>query len=670
MGSNAAKLLPGQAAKHACIRRSLLAKSLLSSKFFPKSHEQLSDVSSFIGKSLIYSPRTCSRDSIHVTADVRNFVKQCLSDKQGLWSIIAEIVIDVPNEALSNGVEYVIIPELLYLNSARKKRVIKSTTGINTVVYVCDERKMDGDSRHLLKNSLSIDKIMRRFTVNQIYVVVQMLPNRLQSSLQQNNSAYQRLMRAKESELKSIIKSKLRNHRYIVDTIHDVFNRTCKVFSFDHNSEQNGVDKLVGSLLEDTFRPEKAFSGVYEKLLSQIMFTCHHFQRYINDNIKYSHTSVHYFVFEQTLATLAQTRRHVQSGMPLFCYTPFDSFIKEWTNIMQINVGTILECWISIFSTDIRQVSRSEELEYASKRRRTEIDQKVEYKGTYQLLSWCTRLLQTTQVSSSMLRKLQHLNACILTGLRKKLTKLLCCTGLHSYALSLIKRSIMVKIKACQKVFDTAVSIDWLREVCESYFFDVFQEELLVKDILNLRVSTPSQLLRGAQNELCMCFNSRIQSVNMCYMIIMRGLFCAQSARDYASEILSGKDFVGDALRTQPCKGLMPVEFVRNRRRDLCSQSRIDITYSVVMDSICEIMQFLREKKRATPLLSQRVNVPASLRIRSDNISHLDRVILEGLNFIEREGLKRSSFFKAWGSDMLATFLFFREISYGIVRVV
>jgi len=670
LGSSAATLLSGQTASHSCVRRSLLAKSLFYSKLLPKLHEDLSDASSFIGKSLIYSPGTHLRahDSVDVAAKVRNFIKQCLSGKHGLWSIITDIVIDIPSNALCNGVEYVIAPELTCLDITQTKCVTNFTSGINTIVYVCDERKMDGDCRHLLKKCLSIDKIIRRSTIRQIYVVVQMDSNASQSP-SHFRSVQHRLMRAKESELKSIIKSKLRKHRYSGDTIHNVFLKACKVFGFDEHGEQNGVDTLVEELHNDILRQQKSLPGTYEKVLRRIASICHQLQKYISENITHSRASVCCFVFEQTLATLAHAKIYVQlSGSNLSC-APFVSFLGEWKSTMHMSVEAMLDYWISTFVTNIHEITQIEEsLEFTPKRRRIEQNHRAGgFKEAYQFLSRCTHLLQTSEIASSMLRTLQCLNACMLRRLQKTLTVLLCCDGLHPYALSLIKRSIVVKIKECKEVFDTAVTISWLREVCERHF----QEELFVEHILSSSVSLVGHLLECARNELYTCFDSRIRSIHSCYSMIIHSLFCAQGARDFAREIMSGGNFVQHVVGSRQSQGRASTEFRWNQSLDLCLIDQTDIARTVVMDAIHEITQSLCAKNIPSGSLpSQGVNIPPSLTIRFQSICHLDRIVLEGLSFIEREGLKRSSFFKAWGSDILATFLFFREISYGTIRFV
>ena len=49
---------------------------------------------------------------------------------------------------------------------------------------------------------------------------------------------------------------------------------------------------------------------------------------------------------------------------------------------------------------------------------------------------------------------------------------------------------------------------------------------------------------------------------------------------------------------------------------------------------------------------------------KNGTVCHLSRVIIESMSFIERESLQRTEFFAVWGSDLLATFYFFREISH------
>lgn len=697
VGADAATLPLGEIEifDHTYIRRSRIARKLFQIK---NKHSRSPDcvslnASLFVGKALVYTPQhdLLSMNLRDAAELVRGFIKQCLRNKKGLWSIIKEIIIDVPCTNLHLGLEYVILPESINLStSASKFFMANFLSGPTTVIYVCDERKMDGDSRRLLKSSLWLDGVIKRSKVRQIYLVVRMASDALQTEMYRHDKVYHRLLRTKMSELQSIVTSKLRRkHASMIDVFHDTFFRTCKVVGLDQQDQQVGIDELDEFLKEDMHVEYKVALNMCANLLRRIARLCSVLQNYIDDTSELSNALLNDFVFKQSLVTVSYVRKRIEASENTESSSSgkFTAVIEDWFKDWKFNlfraVEPILTHWESVLNTDIcyhKQYCASElRVENVSKKRKFESLVSREPEPSYTLISCLVHAMATQDICLHLLRRLRALNTDMLRQLRFKLIRLFSSFSSHPFTLVTLKRLIRLKVEECKQLCISLLSFEWIQEIFESYTIKMFQEELLCVGAGSTSTLT-ARIFSSVRNDIFECFKSRIRSLRLCCTLIVGEIFDIVSAQNYSREIRLANN-LRRVLANLNSRGILCLKLrfqaLEAQRKGLCTLDLWDnvgekLAYRSIKSVIERISGASQDKILFEDLAykqkSDNLFYSPRFDLRHVSICHLDRVIFEGLCFIEREGLKRSGFFGAWGSDLLATFLFFREISYGTIQ--
>ena len=139
-----------------------------------ESHLSPIDIHTFLGETLTYTP---CMDNIPNLLDAhilmaKSFINRCLLKRNAIWSIVKEVVLEVPSKSEQmKGTAYVNLRLPDETDMENQSNAVRLMDSANTIIYTCDERKIDGGFRRLFKHTSFIKQLSMHNTLHKLYVL-------------------------------------------------------------------------------------------------------------------------------------------------------------------------------------------------------------------------------------------------------------------------------------------------------------------------------------------------------------------------------------------------------------------------------------------------------------------------------------------------------------------
>ena len=617
------------------------------------------------------------------------FVQRFSSPENLIWSVIKGIVIEVPGATLyETDSTFVNLPPVR-MSDMRSRNVVQSILDTsNTLLHVCDERKVDGDIRRLLKDSLFMKNLSKRPSEYRMYtVVISRTSERV--AIGDIDNQKRRLRKAKQIELDSIFSGAFLVRRDHSDQSASVAHgNSVDIFTLvgaDATKEMSNLVKALGPHLCHCERIVQYEHGRLERFVTII---CDNLESALESPkvTTGNYTERHNYFNHQILTTLAYARSNKDTDVPelnpsydwtewfhrLFACVEIQ-VAQSMENFKHNSLNGALHEVCRMGSVESLIEFREHSLEISDRKRKRQHSARsfnFEECDAFRLLSSYVHAASRHDLSHRIWFDLKSLNKVILTKFRSHLLRQLCYAGVHRHSKTLLRRSIWCFARHCEQSFNTLVTREWIYNILGKYSIHSFHEALNAELNSNqsevLQASaTMRRVLESVHNDVALIFTSRLRAIQYVYHLATYHLFGISNVVSSSRESIT-HDRLSMSLhfplyhRTSE-KSCITWELVPLN----CATNSATAQKTTPGDTVGRALGLPCEKymQVSTP----RDSVKSEFDLSSATY-HLNRVVIDALQFIERESLRRNTFFRVWGSDLLATFYFFREISTGIVR--
>ena len=288
--------------------------------------------------------------------------------------------------------------------------------------------------------------------------------------------------------------------------------------------------------------------------------------------------------------------------------------------------------------------------------------------GRLRSLQSYSRFLDKIGVRTKMM-KLGELNSERLRQFCADFSRSICGRGLHKQSRKHLKRLVWIFFHRCRRYFDHFLANESFADVIMFHAVSVFHENLVRNRNLIL-VGHPESVQRiidDAHFDMIVIVFCRLRVLQYIYRLAANDL---QGVRSLARSL---HDVATAQFSLEHMK--FPL-YCRHAQSGRIVWMHAHIGFEARSAKKRKLHHITRHGAEgcAIPQVSKcRVGEVGSYDVTPHTlhtVCHISALVLEGLKFIEREALRRDTFFKIWGSDLLATFLFFREISTGLVHQV
>lgn len=624
-----------------------------------------------LGKSVNYAPQVSSNCAHLLTehiAKIQNFMKQCATKQNDLWSVIKAITVELPgSDTAETDVVYVNLPDLQYFRNAERIFHSELLEESRAIIYVCDERKMDGDFRWLLRKSLLARDISKGFWSCQLYTVIVTRQIKLIQGTRLS-SFKSRLCLAKQAELKSIFAEQMPLCLHPDELKMTLKDRRLEMFTLAVSDVCEEIDS-ISSLLRPHLRTSHERLRIqFNSFEQNVRMLCDDLMREneggsILTEIERQRRT--YFA-DQVLTTLACSH-DILSRVDLnhtgnFC--TYDDWSTRWFRAL---VSYFQRSSANVHNASVERLTvhplvvRSEE---------TSVRVKATF-ATRWLRSLCSysRFLEQSNLRTRIMMKLGEINAEWLHQFCTDFSSSICAHGLHNQPRRHLKRLVWIFFYKCRRCFDHFVASESFAGILKFHAVNLFHEHLMREGNF-MSVGDPESIktiIDEIHFDMCVIVLCRLRAVQHVYRLAatnlqgVRSLAC--SLRDVANVQLTIKRMKCPLHVRRADDGCMFWMQARTGS-DALSTKRRKLQHVLQCGAeICVVPQVSRFRVAGV------VNCSPSLH-PMHTVCQISVLVVEGLKFIEREALRRDTFVKIWGSDLLATFLFFREISTDVVRQV
>jgi len=665
-------------ASKSCTRRVIALKNLIASDAVHcTSDGNMASWEFLLGKWLKYVPDAGGVHNVHLDRDISrmsDLVHQFSTVENDLWSIVKEIIIEIPsNSPTANGVSFATcaLTELLNVSSTKTAGCRSILNECHTIIHVCDERRMDGDLRNILQSSHFLRSICHKSNKYCYFAVV------LDDTPSEDANIHCDQVRlAKEAEIRSIFEASLTSNVFPSSSFWPIDDKRFKLafqfFVWNPRSDSSEIIPLQSAINECLLRNSKFAQDRFTEIENSTVALCDRLQSHFIIPFKQSDGKQICldFMEQQVMSTITQ----VISGQRLYNYlnnglseTCCSRWYKALSRVFRVCASDLLRCMIrdSIAATKRKNTwysyTRGSELLEIGRKRKTRDTRHI----TLPLvLVICGRAMSKySQILERLLKKMQAINAGQLNAYFKHFDQWLDQGSMHPATQYILKFSIRGTLDVCVSLFMDVVTDDWFSHAFLSCALDALQVAYICIDknelecVENLLIDVTS----AAYFDLVALMNTRLLALRQAHEASFMCLF------DLKHMLISLRQMAAHAKLCQhlPCplytKSLGMVVWnvpsFRNRD-DLCVSSVLKASSDSLHSDYYE---------NYTITLSRKDVIPSSLLIPGEAF-HINRVITEALIFIERESMKRDTFLQVWGSDLLATLYFFRENTYGCVK--
>lgn len=688
--SHAATLLSDGQVDESVLKRSISLKNLIK-KCDQLSFKENDIFHELLGNTLTYTPsvniQTGKTLKEHVTR-AHIFVQRFSSPENLIWSVIKGIVIEVPGTTLDEIDSTFVNLPLVRTSDMRSRNFVQSILDTShTLLHVCDERKMDGDIRRLLKDSLFVNNLSTRPSEYRMYtVVISRTSERV--AIEDIENLKKRLRKAKQIELDSIFSGAFLMRRDHSDRsasiVHGNSVDILTLVGADAAKEMSNIVKALGPHLCHCQRVAKY---EHERLERFVTIICDNLESGLESpNVTMGNcTERRNYFNHQILTTLAYARSNKDTEVPEF--NPSSDW-TEWFHRLFACVETQMAQSMENFkhglngalheacrmgSVENLIAFREHSLEISDRKRKRQHSAysfDFEECDAFRLLSSYVHAATRHELSHRIWSDLKSLNKVILTKFRSHLLYQLCYAGAHRHSKAVLRRSIWFFARHCEQSFNTLVTREWIYNILGNYSVHSFHEALNAE--LNSNQSETSQVsetmrrvLESVHNDVALIFTSRLRAIQYVYHLGTYHLFgisnVVSSSRESITHSRLSMSLHFPLYHRTSEKSCITWELVSLN----CATNSTTTQKATPGDRVGRALGLSCDKfmQVSTP----RETVKSKFDLSSATY-HLNRVVIDALQFIERESSRRNTFFRVWGSDLLATFYFFREISTGIVR--
>ena len=621
-----------------------------------ESHLSPIDIHTFLGETLTYTP---CMDNIPNLLDAhilkaKSFINRCLLKRNAMWSIVKEVVLEVPSKSEQmKGTAYVNLRLPDETDMENQSNAVRLMDSANTIIYTCDVRKIDGGFRRLFKHTSFIKQLSMHNTLHKLYVIV---VSSSQLVLTQNVTILRKqLCEAKNMEVQSMLKHA---GKEILSRI-----TTACVIGGARQIRQ-GISEIVAELnTSDNMHHTSLKRRIYklEEIISQV---CDDLHATTHTFIQFRTLKEEHYAFFASQHTASLTVARLMNPTTSFGKVHFDTIIGSWRRRWLItftkkNSSAIVQCLkkcgedvqtdLSLTScTNFRKFNLSHLDERSCKKRKRFPPLRKGEVSIYSFLSTIHFSLSNHLDFRTTAITLKNLNKKMLLELQAGILRKISFLGMHTLSTISIKRSLWAFGRRCERHFIQLMAPERMECMIKTYLshssYDYLSAEWHASDVKT--ESQRNHILDDIIFDIQTLLMSKLITIMECYCIESECLFgfggavsCVQNA------------FLHEQIRQNMN---FPLYHKLNDKFMWCTNStdrfriqhvETDISYSGLNESTHGAYVSDKLSKNGT-------------------VCHLSRVIIESMSFIERESLQRTEFFAVWGSDLLATFYFFREISH------
>ncbi|OUS41992.1 hypothetical protein BE221DRAFT_142726 [Ostreococcus tauri] len=621
------------------------------------------------GKTLIFSPQSPANRSdllIEHVSQVRCFIHRFSSFENDIWSIIKETIIELPGPGSQrNGIAYVNFPDLRYLDDSRST-ASNLLNKSHTVIHVCDERKVEGDFRDLFKHTKFGERQTKDSQRRHIFALI--VSKQLQRvSYQTHRLLTSRLCSAKEVELKSM-------HVYMSHA-----KEAESFFGLPQKSSRKKMVKIstfavgrIGGQLDPMLRSFFArvdeccgFVQVQRRRIERsVTLLCDTLERAHRTSctpvaVKNAHEE---YVLEQLIASLSLEDYFPDCSISTYDIDANESLSQYWSRVWfckMIDLFQKLGFDRSLAAMELTgdRISSVPPTTARLKRKRSCSPDFVQRMDLLYVYAQALRALDLPV----HIARLRELNIGLLNDLCTKLRQKMCQRGLHRQSKKYLKRTIWLFHQHCQNYFTSHVTIKWFISTLEHHALSCFHEELLLERNLVLSSKKIARMIDSVVVDIAAIVISRLRAIRYAYHYTGKNTQGARAAFFIVHDICSSKCVQRS------------FEFPLY---DENSQTYIVTWKSSSSDASRQSWKRLRDLGRRH---FHELNQSSRRTIEKLDAStcglnafstgcYLINIVSDALEFLERETLRRRAFFEIWGSDLLVTFYFFREITSGIIQ--
>ena len=635
-----------------------------------------------LGNTLTFNPsanmHTSNMLKDHVF-EANTFVQRCSFQENLLWSAIKEIVIEVPGAALDEiDSTFVNLPSVQPANVTAWNFARSSLDASYTLLHVCDERKLDGDIRHLLKRSLFVDNLLKSPKDYHMYTIV-VSGTTEHLVIKTIDDLKSRLRKAKEIEFEAMMSDVFFVRNFVSDQ--SVMQRTSvDIFTLVGADGRKEISNFLEAFEKHLCHRQRTVSLECVKLESDVKIICDNLEHALGllNVAAENRNECHKYFNHQILTTLAFIRS--QKDICVVKYNPnlFSQRLRDTLfSYFETQSGQLLEKFnhkilnnalledsqiVSVEHGIALQRDSQEISDHKRKRQKSACYLKFDERDAFRLLSSYVYVASQREPLYCIFSDLKRLSRVISNKFRRDLVNRLCLAGLHRYSKTLLRTSIWCYARNCEQSFDVLVTHEWIQNILGKYAIHSFHEAL--NDELSLTRSeslskTVHRLLDVVDNDILVIFTSRFRSIQYTYHLDI-------------DHLLGISNVVSSLHEITACGRLnMSLDFPLYHR----DVGKSCITWQVVSpnaasnpaqtttfgDIRSQALDSSWDNHMKYDFTKSKLGVPNATH-------HLNRIVVEALEFIERESLRRNDFFRIWGSDLLATFYFFREISNGLIQ--
>ena len=624
-----------------------------------ESHTSPIDICAFLGETLTYTPCMDNAPNLlkaHILK-AKSFINNCLLKKNAMWSIVKEIVLEVPSKSEQmKGMMYVNLSLPAESDAENQSNAIRLMDSTNTIIYTCDERKMDGEFRRLFKRTSFIKQLSIHSNLYKLYLIVVSSSQLVMT--QDRTNLRKQLCEAKQMELHSMLKHASKDDlsrvtiACVIGGVHQIRQEISEIFAglnARNHMYQTTLKRRIHKL-------EEIISQVCDDLHA-LATTCIQ-----SETLKEDH---HTFFASQHAASLTAAR--LMNTTSSLGRVHFDTVIRSWRRrwlimLMQTASSAIFQYLKSCGDVQIGSSSTSYTILEkfnsshfdATSRKRRKQERFPPFRRSEVLMN---NFMANTHSSLS-----NHLDfrttATILKNLNKKMIlevqagflRKVPFLGIHTLSTISIKRSLWAFGRRCERHFIQLMAPEKMECMIKTLFSQSLYDYLLAQWHVTVKPG-------GKRNHILDDIICDIQTIIMSKLVTIMECYCIES------EHVFGLGGVVCCVQN----GILHERLKQNMEFPLYEKLDDKFTwYTNYTDRFCtkhvNIGNCYPGFIKSTCVTS---GTSVSVKLNeSGTICHLSRVIIEAMSFIERESVQRTEFFAVWGSDLLATFYFFREISH------
>lgn len=676
--ADAATFFTENEASKSCTRRMIALKNLIASDAVHCTSDQETASWEFLlGKWLKYLPDAGEVQNVHLDRDISrmsDLVHQFSKVENNIWSIVKEIIVEIPSHSpVVNGVSFATcaLTELLNASSTKTVGCKGILSECHTIIHVCDERRMDGDLRIILQSSQFLKNICHESNKYCYFTVV------LDGTPSEDANIHcDQVKFAKEAEIRSIFEASLTSNilpsssSSLVDDKR--FKSAFQFFVWNPRSDSSEIISLQSALTERLLRNLKLAQDRFTDIETFTVALCDRLQSHFMLSFKQSHEKQTCldFVEQQVMSTVTQVtsgQRLYNNLNPVLRETYCSRWYKVLARVFRVCASDLLRCMIrdSIAVTKRKNTwysyTRDTELVKIGRKRKTRDTRRITLPLAFVMCG--RKISEYSQVLKRLLKKMEAINARQLNAYFKHLDQWLDQGNMHPVTQYILKFSIRGTFDVCVSLFMDIVTDDWFLHAFQACALDALHDAsiCLGKNELECVENLLIDVTSVAYFDVVMLMNTRLLALRQAYEASFMCLF------DLKHVLISLRQM---AAHTKLCQSLPRPLYTKSfgmivwnapsfRNRDYSQVSNVLKASSNALHS--------DSYENYTITLSRKDVIPSSLLIPGESF-HINRVITEGLIFIERESMKRDTFLQVWGSDLLATFYFFRENTYGYVK--